>query len=358
MRVECNNCGKVMDLPDNRLPMGKKVSFPCPACKTKLTLDLRGTPEQIVDTLPEKALAPASTGKVVLTPLAERPSEELDGGDLKRKILGSIKDLPAMPKVIYKAREIMDNPMAGFKEVAEVIEADQAIAAKVLQVANSAYYGLSGMVSSIHQATVVLGHKTLEQLIILVSSSSLLGAQLKGYRMNSGDLWKHALSVALCSQLIAKDRAPVLENDAFSVGLIHDAGKLVLDRYLLQRKEQVDAVLAAGASFLEAEQKVLGFDHTEMASDLCAQWKLPENHISAMRHHHRPSDSDGNQLAFIVHTANYIAMQTELDTRNDARLYTLDSQAMDLLMLDETDLEFYQDAMIQAVAQITESMGD
>ena len=355
MKVECENCGKSFELPDNRLPTGKKVSFPCPGCKSKITLDLREDPEPP----PPAASEPtddAAAGKVVITPISEKSSGELEGSDLKRKILGSIKDLPPMPKIIYKAREVMANPKSGFKEIAEVIETDQAIAAKVLQVANSAYYGLSGMVSSIHQATVVLGHKTLEQLITMVSATSLLGSHLKGYRMGSGALWKHSLAVALCSRAIAKDRAPALENDAFSVGLIHDAGKLALDKYLLERKDQVDQALKNNITFLEVEKQVLGFDHTELASDLCTKWKLPENHVSAMRYHHEPGASNGNQLAFIVHTANYVAQQCESDSPSVGGQYELDPEALSFLSLDESDLAAYIESTVEAVSQITQSM--
>jgi HD-like signal output (HDOD) protein len=262
-----------------------------------------------------------------------------------------------MPKIIHKAREVMADEKAGFKEIAEVIETDQAIAAKVLQVANSAYYGLSGMVSSIHQASVVLGHKTLEQLITMVSATSLLGSRLKGYRMGSGALWQHSLAVALCSRLIARDRAPALENDAFSVGLIHDAGKLALDRYIFERKTRVDKALAGGVSFLQVEKQVLGFDHTELASDLCTKWKLPDNHVSAMRFHHDPAASEGNQLAYIVHTANHIAMHSGIGSCTDANLYELDPGALDFLSLDEDDLAGYNQATIEAVNQISQSMG-
>jgi HD-like signal output (HDOD) protein len=355
MKVECENCSKSFELPDDRLPTGKKVSFPCPGCKSKITLDLRETPEPEPVIEPEPA-TPAAEGKVVITPIAEKSSSELEGTDLKRKILGSIKDLPPMPKIIYKAREVMANPKSGFKEIAEVIETDQAIAAKVLQVANSAYYGLSGMVSSIHQATVVLGHKTLEQLITMVSATSLLGSHLRGYRMGSGELWQHSLAVALCSRAIAKDRAPALENDAFSVGLIHDAGKLAIDRYLVERKDQVDQVLKTGVTFLEVEKQVLGFDHTELASDLCTKWKLPENHVSAMRYHHEPSASDGNQLAFIVHTANYIAQQCDIGNSATGAEYELDPEALSFLSLDESDLATYIETTAEAVSQITQSM--
>ncbi len=354
MKVACENCSKAFELPDDRLPAGKKISFPCPGCKSKITLDLREKP----DPIPEQpdATSDGSKEKVVFSPLAEKPSGKLDGSDLKRKILNRIKDLPPMPKIIYKAREVMANPMSGFKEIAEVIETDQAIAAKVLQVSNSAYYGLSGMVSSIHQATVVLGHRTLEQLITMVSATSLLGSHLKGYRMGSGTLWQHSLAVALCSRLIAKDRAPAMENDAFSVGLIHDAGKLALDRYLLERKVQVDQALTTGVNFLEVEKQVLGFDHTELASELCAKWKLPENHVSAMRFHHDPGASNGNQLAYIIHTANHIAQQSGIGSSMDANLYELDPEALAFLSLDEEDLTTYNQAMIEAVNQIALSM--
>jgi HD-like signal output (HDOD) protein len=357
MKVECENCGKVITLPDDRLPTGKKVSFPCIACKSKITLDLRENPDP-VDAPPPAGPADAaeSSEKVVYTPIAEKSSGELDGKDLKRKILASIKDLPPMPKIIYKAREVMANPKSGFKEIAEVIETDQAIAAKVLQVANSAYYGLSGMVSSIHQASVVLGHKTLEQLITMVSATSLLGSHLKGYRMGSGALWRHSLAVALCSRVIASDRAPALENDAFSVGLIHDAGKLALDRYILERKSSVDDLLKSRTPFIEIERTVLGFDHTELALDLCTKWKLPENHATAIRFHHEPSASDGNQLAYIVHTANFVAHQIAADAADAAEANPMDSTALDFLALDEEDLTGYIEKTTEAVGQITQSL--
>ena len=355
MKIECQNCGKTFVLPENRLPAGKKLSFPCPSCKDKITLDLRKDPSSE----PEKKteVAPAHTeSKVVPPPISEKSSGELEGTDLKSKIIGRIKDLPPMPKIISKAREVIANPKFGFKEIAEVIETDQAIAAKILQVSNSAYYGLSGMVSSIHQASVVLGHNTLEQLIVMVSATSLLGSHLKGYKMGAGALWQHSLAVAICSRYIAKDRAPAMENDAFSVGLIHDAGKLALDRYLLERIDKVDQAANNTFAFREVEKKVLGFDHTELASDLCTKWRLPENHVSAMRYHHNPSESDGNQLAFIIHTANYIAHLVE--SGNSPELQdTLDPEALSFLSLDESDIDKYAEKTAEAVSQITQSMG-
>lgn len=301
MRIECQTCQKSYTLPDDRLPQGRIVSFPCPACKGKITLDLR----------PREQAPEGAADRLIFKPLADEAESELTSDDLKKRIIKKINDLPPMPKVLFKARQVLSDPNSSFKEISKIIETDQAIAAKILKVANSAYYGLSGMVSSIHQASVVLGYKTLEQVITMVSSASLLGKQLNGYGLQAGILWKHSLATAIASRLIAKTRAPSLENDAFSVGLIHDAGKLALDAYVLKKRTEIERFLRdQSPSFLEAERQVLGFDHTEIAHDLSQKWKLPENHADAMRYHHTPDQAGENILAHIVHLADHIAKQS------------------------------------------------
>lgn len=342
MRIDCPSCQKNYTLPDERLPHGKMVSFPCPACKSKITLDLR--PEAEED---------KNSDRIVFKPLDEEPDTQLDTGDIKKKILKKINDLPPMPKVLMKARQVLSDPNSSFKDISKIIETDQAIAAKVLKVANSAYYGLSGMVSSIHQASVVLGYQTLEQVITMVSSTSLLGKQLRGYGLSAGVLWKHSLASAMASKLIAKKRAPTVESDAFSVGLIHDAGKLALDAYVAQKRPEIDRFLREKSpSFLEAERQILGFDHTEMAFELCQKWKLPESHAAAMRYHHTPEQANGNQLAHIVHIANYLAEQAGYSGGPGFENQPLNTASLEKLRLKTEELE----EMIQEVAASVEEI--
>jgi HD-like signal output (HDOD) protein len=353
MNVACQSCNNSYNLPDDRLPMGKMVSFPCPACKSKVTLDLR-EPEE--PQAPETAKGEASE-RVVFKPLDESCETTLDTEDLKKKILKRIKDLPPMPKVLFKARQVMDDPKSGFKEIAKIIETDQAIAAKVLKVANSAYYGLSGMVNSIHQATVVLGYEALEQVITMVSSSSMLGKQLKGYRLNAGALWQHSLAVAMASRAIAKKRAPSIEGDAFSVGLIHDAGKLALDLHILKKKKEIDHFFKnVELNFRKAEHHILGFDHTEIAYELCQKWKLPTSHAEAMRYHHSPGDSGENKLAHIVHLANYLAKQAEYGTGPAFDDEALHPETLNMLQLKPEHLDEFTKEMVDAVEKITEGL--
>ena len=349
MNVACNSCKNTYDLPDGRLPKGRVVSFPCPACKNKITLDLREPENEEPDG--------DGSDRLAFKPLDSANEATLATDDLKKKIINKVKDLPPMPKVLFKAREVMSDPKSGFKDIAKVIETDQAIAARILKVANSAYYGLSGMVNSIHQASVVLGYQTLEQVITMVSSSSLLGKQLKGYGLSAGILWRHSLAVAIGSRLIACKRAPSLEGDAFSVGLIHDAGKLALDPHIIQKsKEFHEFMKSENASFLEAERHTLGFDHTEVAYDLCQKWKLPESHAKAMRYHHSPESSGDHQLAYIVYLADYLAQQSGLGTGLASDKEPLKEAVLKSLSLKMDDMDAISTEMMSAVETITASL--
>ena len=161
--------------------------------------------------------------------------------------------MPPMSQVVLKAQEVMADEKSGFKKIAEALETDQAIAAGVLKMANSAFYGLSCNVSSIHQATVIPGYKILGQLITVMGDSKNIDKTLKGYKLGAGVLWRHSLAAAFGSKMIAEDKYPVLNNDTFTAGLIHDSGKIMLGDYIYARKEDFDKFIENGRqSFIDA----------------------------------------------------------------------------------------------------------
>ena len=153
MNIECPACDKKYNIPDEKLPKGKRIRIPCPACKGYIGLDLRNDSDRngsIQSPEPEKEeFAPPA------------PASEV----LKNKILKSLKNLPPMPQVMIKARRLMADKNSGFQELTSILETDHGIATRVLRMANSPYYGLSGKVTSIQHASVVLGHKALGELI-------------------------------------------------------------------------------------------------------------------------------------------------------------------------------------------------
>ena len=336
MKIECPICHKGFEIPDERLPMGKEIAFPCPRCKGTIELDLRS------GSGPDPSLQQI------------KQSDFLTGEALKKKILRNVKDLPPMPQTVLKARDIMENPKSDFKELAGLFETDQAIAAKILKLANSPYYGMGGKVTSIQRASVVLGHKTLGELITMGGASSLLSGKLKGYGLDAGALWKHSLAVAFASKIISQIVEPGLANDAFTSGLIHDAGKLILDSYIFERWDMFEQFMSDGQStFLDAEKKVLDLDHAEVASEVCKTWNIPKPLTVAIRYHHNPSRSGDSKLAYIIHVADAIAMMTNLGLGIDGNLYQIDDNAMEFLGLQENVLNDIMGEVLAAAKNIS-----
>jgi len=345
MKITCEQCRKTYQIPDERIPRGKEIVFPCPSCKSLIRIYL---PADNSETAPSAAEAPSAPDQK-----ASRQDQ-----DLMKKILSAVEDLPPMPQIVLKAQQVMANPNAGFKEIGAIIETDQAIAARVLRMANSSFYGLSGMVTSVHQASVILGLKVLGELTLLLGTSKLLDRELKGYGVDAGTLWKHSLAVAFGSKLIANKRIPRFENDAFSVGLIHDAGKLVLDPYIFQKKPEFDVLMQDGKkNFLDAEKELLGFDHAELTAELCRFWKIPENQTLAIRCHHEPSlMQEERKLADILHVANVIAIRSGYGTGESAALYPVQNASLEDLLLSEEDLDGIQKEVAEYVEKISSDM--
>jgi len=352
MNFSCSNCHKTYTITDGKLPATKKLAFPCPDCGHRIELNL-------CDNASGDTVSLEKTG-VAAAPASAPTDEKQTAEELKKRILSNLSGLPPMPQIVFKAHEIMEDPNSGTKKVAELIETDQAIAAKVLKMANSAYYGMSGKVSSIQHAAVVLGDKALGELVTLAGTSSLLSNKLYGYAMDAGELWRHSMTVAFGSKIMAQRYMPQLENDAFSVGLIHDVGKLVLDRPVLNRKSVFDEFMDSGdKTFLSAENRILGFDHAEIGYDICQQWQIPDSLAKAIRYHHRPSAASDDSLVCIVSMADTIAnmaaamsMAGRIQSGIDAVMYMVDDTVMERLALGEKDIGVIMESALDAVEKI------
>jgi HD-like signal output (HDOD) protein len=212
-------------------------------------------------------------------------------------------------------------------------------------------------VSSIEQAAVLLGFETLGKFVVMAGASSLLGTTLKGYRLDSEVLWKHSLAVAFGSRIIANKKNPESANDAFLAGLIHDIGKIVLDKYVLKMREAFDEFMGdGGQTFLSAEKNILGFDHSEMAYEACTSWHFPDTITAAIRHHHDSFNTQGNGLAHIVHMADSIAMMSIFGSGADAPLYKVDDRVRESLGLRQEEVNAIVVEVVESVEKVTEGM--
>jgi len=325
------------------LPKGKIVAFPCKNCGEKFRLDLRTG--QIIN---EKSNGSEPSD----TDLAPNPQPENDTDDkgLRDKILKSVRELPPMPQVVIKAHELIGDSNSDAKKIAEIIETDQSIATKVLKVANSSYYGMSGKISSISHASVVLGHQILGEVVTLAGTEGILNGKLPGYGYDSKDLWKHSLAVAFGSKIISNLKNPDLIKEAHLAGLIHDVGKIILDRYIVEKKEEIESFMEKEEkTFLDAESQYFGFNHAEIASEVCQKWNFPKSLNLAIKYHHQPGNSDGNELCYILHMADYIAILSGIGYDSDDTLYELEEGTMDYLSITNEDVS-------EIVLKVTESV--
>lgn len=328
MKIQCQKCRANYDIPEERIRShGNHITFPCPACSAPIEVRLD-----------ETAQAPG-TGRQETSP---HRGDAPTGDVLRKRIIRTVKDLPPMPQVAQKARQLTMDENSSFQDLSKIIETDQAIAARVLKLSNSSYYGQMGRVTSIQHASVVLGMKTLNELLTLACAGSLLGRELRGYGQKAGDLWMHSLATAEAARRIAVRHAPELVDDSFSAGLIHDCGKLILDGYVLERREQFDQFLSGGGkSFTEAEREILGFDHGRIAADVCEKWQIPRDITRAIESHHAPRMAGENRLANIVHAADAIALMSGIGAGVDGMMYQMDRTVMKTLQIGGDEVGLY-----------------
>ena len=307
MKVECPNCKMVSVIKTSRIVTDQQaLELSCPTCDFAMALNLISSPERPIRSLH------TTERSGILQPAPA--SEQIDAATqhrvmaLKAKILRSLVNLPPMPHIILKAREIISDPESSLKDLAKVIETDPALVAKVLTLANSAYYGVSGMISSIPHASVLLGQRTLGQMITISASSALLSKKLRGYETEPDEMWKHSLACAFAAKRIAAPGNEEMVEDAFTAGLLHDAGKIILDPYVFNNKKEFKQFDSQKRlPLFETERAVIGFDHAEIMSRACRLWRFPEVQVSAIRYHHQPECSEENKLACMIHLADVLA---------------------------------------------------
>ena len=256
-------------------------------------------------------------------------------------LVRQVRDLPALPAAVVRVMQLTDDPKAGMADVARALASDQALAARVLKLANSAFYGASRRIATVSEAVVTLGMRTTRNLVMATSCQEMLERDVAGYALPRGALWRHSLACASAAQALAERARYRATEEAFVAGLLHDIGKVVLSTY---RKEEFARVLlralAGDRTFAEAEREVLGFDHAEAGARLLERWNLPSSLVLAVRYHHAPLESPSvSLLPCLVHVADAVCLTLGIGLGLDGLAYTLHPEALAALDLTPEDFE-------------------
>jgi len=276
------------------------------------------------------------------------------GQEVMQRILKEVKDLPPFSAIANRALKLTNDPRSSAIDISRVISYDPAFTARVLRMANSAYYGFTRKVTTVSEAIVILGYETLKSVVLALTLQKFYDREVAGYGLEKGELWKHSVGCALASRLIASQvKYPSIE-EAFVAGLLHDVGKVILNQFV---KEEIRKIIelsgTQGLSFAEAEKKVLGFDHQDIGSKVADKWNFNDKIVEAIRCHHKPDRAKKDpELTAIVHVADFICLSLGLGVGSDGMLYPLKKEALDLLKLDEPEI----DNLIFSAYNITEEI--
>lgn len=259
------------------------------------------------------------------------------------ELIAQAKNLQAPSPSVVRLLVLLAQPETDNEDLLQVIEQDSVICAKLLGLCNAAVYGLVTPVSSIEQAVMYLGHSEIHRLAMTAGFGGALSPALKGYAIGEAELWQHSLLTAHVAVLLAgRSPSPVLDPAiAYTGGLIHDIGKIVISRALTPDAQAavLELVGQKENSLLAAERAVLGTDHAEVGAELLKKWRLPEILIEAVAHHHRPATQPHAKLSTLVHVADLIAHQAGCSPGIGSYATQTDEAALAALGLGPEDLE-------------------
>jgi putative nucleotidyltransferase with HDIG domain len=227
-----------------------------------------------------------------------------------KEVIDQVTDLPVISETARKVVTLLAEPDTHRDELVKTIRCDNVLTAKLLRVCNSADSGLRHPVVSLDQAVLLLGDTVLFRMVSAIGFGADMRRALPGYAIEANGLWSHSLVVGLGAEYISKSETygnfqPSL---AFTAGLLHDIGKLLLTQVLTpkNRADIRQKMAVGGLSRVEAEREVMGVDHAEAGASLLEKWKLPDILVEAVGHHHCPI-AHPIHLSGVVYLANSAA---------------------------------------------------
>ena len=202
--------------------------------------------------------------------------------DLEIMIM-TASDLPTIPVVATKVMQLIESESATAEELAKVVASDPAVAARVLKISNSSFYGCQRQIQTLSHAIVVLGFGTLKSLVVAASVKQVY----QPYGLTEKMLWEHSFGAGLASRIIAKETRLVSEEEAFLGGLFHDIGKIIMNNMNNQQfQEAMQRCYNDGVTFEKAEQQVYSYTHAEVGGLVLKKWNFPDILMHAVLKHH------------------------------------------------------------------------
>lgn len=251
-------------------------------------------------------------------------------------IMDTIERLLPVPQITFNIAHMLSDDGIDMNSIADEIKKDQVLSAKILRLCNSAYMGLPRKIASIDQAILYLGSKLLLQMVVTAQVENIYHTSEKGYSLSRGGIFHHALATARLCKALALIRLNVDPDVAYTAGLLHDIGKVVLDQYIADLQPLFyRMIIEQKEDSTLLERKIIGIDHCQTGVMLADSWNLPDILKDVVLFHHAPHTAETNrEVVNLVYVADVFTSKF-LSGLELERLDTTNIKAsLDILKLD------------------------
>jgi len=238
----------------------------------------------------------------------------------------SLKTLPSLPELYQEIVQKMHSPEVSIHDIAKIIAKDPGMSIKILQLVNSAFFGLGHKISNINNAVVIIGLETVKAMVLSIDIfSQFEQRKIKASNFSIQVLQKHSFEIAeLASYLAELENAPKsVIDDCYLAGLVHDVGIMILEQNFSEKYINVFNLIEQGMDSQTAERQVFGTTHSAVGAYLLGIWGLPDIIVEAVAFHHEPSQSNCNEFCPLVavYAANML-LDMHTSSSNDKAIET------------------------------------
>jgi len=287
---------------------------------------------------------------IIRTSLQQSENQDFETPGL-HKFINDIDALPTLPHVYLEVRAALEQvEETSTEKVAAAIAQDPAMAAKILQIANSAFFGQRRQIETVQRALFVLGMNMVETLVLSTYVFQILNSEELD-NFNSANLWQHSMCCGAVARALAEEKGADKETreKVMIAGILHDLGKLALAKYAAKRYAQIiDLAHQRQVLISEVEQELIDTDHAAVGGYIADWWNLPETIVDAIRCHEKPTLSQTDrQITAFVHLADVLTYRLDVGSSSNGRKPDIEPAALDEVGLEAQTLDTIESTLRQ-----------
>ena len=281
-----------------------------------------------------------------MTATATNAKNELSEGTLElhnealETLFQRLSELSSLPSIALRIIEAAVDEHTDAEDLRQLIERDPALAAHIIRIVNSSFYGVRQEVADLRSAIALLGTKQIRNVAITVFVSRQFSPSNNKDTLDRNQLWSHSMAVGAVARLLAKTLHVADPEEAYLAGLLHDMGLLIIDQHLARHVPRIRTSMQEGLSLHEAVHRILTFCPSQLGAYVAWRSKFPSRLVTSIEFHHKPEDykGDDRQLTDLVAVSDYIATRSGAGVMREAEPIAPNQSVFERLSLNEERL--------------------